>query len=422
MENNTTLERNILGTMLGNDFLINDSPVKAEHFTSAVHRNIYQTMKHLVDKQQALDVGTLMATVDHLEQLGDLNYLGSLESYGNINKFDSWEQLLLEAYQQRTFKNTLQNAIEDDWELERTITTLSKLEQHDENDITTVYELARDMYDLPFSNKPYRQGVKTGLKGFDNLTSGLVNGELIIVAARPSVGKTQLMVNFAIGTQRRNENVIALIFSLEMNKELLSGRFVCNIGNINQSKLENPSQDFSDGQKEKWPSVIGEYSQMNIVISDQSNQTIAQIRSKVRRIIKDNPNKQVVVFLDYLTKIKADNQKAPKYMQIGQISNDLKSIARDFKIPVVCLAQLNRELDNAKDKRPMLSHLRDSGDIEQDADIVVLLHRDSYQDDTKQDDKTLELIVAKNRNGQTGKVFTEYRRGTGVIKDDTNSK
>lgn len=417
MDNNAIaiLERNVLGTMLVEPYLLKDTELREEHFSSQTYKNIFAVMKALAAKGKPIDVFSIDPTGEHLSELANI------ASYANNVKFNDWEQILLEAFQKREYKNILRNAAEVDWEIEETITALSNLNRHNSNNVTDFFELAKGMMNMPYDEKPFRNGIKTGLKDFDTLTSGFVNGELIIVAARPSVGKTQIMINFAIGATKHNENVIALIFSLEMTEKALAGRFICNIGQINQYKLNDPYRLFKDGQKEKWPTIVGEFSKLPILISDKSNQTVAQMRATIRKTMMDNPSKQVVVFVDYLTKIKSNDTKAPRYIQVGQISNDLKIIARDFDIPVVCLAQLNREIDTQKEKRPMLSHLRDSGDIEQDADIVVLLHRDSYQNEEQQDNKVLELIIAKNRNGQVGKVFTEFTRETGRITNASNS-
>ena len=410
------LERNILGTMLAHNYLINDSTVQAKHFTGNIHRKIYQTMKHLAEKQQVADTATIIVSVQNIEEIGgDINYLSSLESFSNVQKFDSWVETLLEHYQKHVLNNLLIKAQADEWGLEKVLEELSKLEMQSENDRATAYQEAQALFTMPFENKPQREGIKTGIEQYDEFTGGLVSKELTIIAARPSIGKSDVLINFTIGTQQKNENVLALIFSLEMGRESLSGRFVCNIGKINRNKLKNPSMHFTEGQKEQWPSIIGEYSQMNIEFYDKSLQTIAKIRSKVRKAASENPDKRIVVFIDYLTLIAPVDNKATTHVQVSQISRDLKGIAKDFNIPVVCLAQLSRSVEQRQEKRPMLSDLRESGSIEQDADNVVLLYRDSYYNANMKDDRTLEFNIAKQRAGQTGTIKTEYNRTTGRI-------
>lgn len=410
------LERNVLGTMLQHQYLITDSLVKAEHFTSSVHRSIYQAMKRLVNSGQAVDVITLL-TVANAEELGGLNYISTLVSYANEDKFDSYEILLIQLYQKHAMQNILNNALSDGWELATILSKLSELETHREQDLTTAYELAKSMMNMPFEEKAKRVGVRTGLTAYDQATGGLINGELTIIAARPSIGKTDLLINFALATQIHNNNTLALIFSLEMDSDSLGERCVCNLGRFDRNQLKNPFKEFSDGKKNEWTKMMGEFSRMAIHIHDKPNQSIAEMRSKIRKAVRENPEKQVVVFIDYLGLIKPNDTKASTYVQVSQISKDLKNIAREFEIPVCCLAQLNRSVEQRQDKRPMMSDLRDSGSIEQDSDIITLLYRDSYYNKEMLDDKVLELDIAKNRAGRTGLVKVEYNRFTGVIRN-----
>lgn len=417
MQNTDVLERSILGTMFQQNYLISDSLVKAEHFHSPIHRAIFNSMSQLVVNNQVVDAATLMASNEMLGAFEDINYLFSLESFANADKFDSWTEQLMKAYQQRMVKQIMNTAMVDEWALDKVLNELSKLEVQNESDLSTAYGEARKLYNMPFEEKPQREGIKTGIAQYDSITGGLVGSELTIIAARPSIGKTDILINFAIGSQRNCENVLTLIFSLEMDSESLSGRFVCNVGKINRNKLRNPHESFTEGQKQQWATVIGEYSSMDIKFFDKAAQSIAEIRSKVRKAVRENPTKKVVVFIDYLTLIAPADNKANTHIQVSQISRDLKGMAKDFNIPVVCLAQLSRGVEQRQEKRPMLSDLRESGSIEQDADNVVLLYRDSYYDANKKDDKTLELNIAKQRAGQTGVIYTEYSRSTGRIYD-----
>lgn len=417
MQNTDVLERSILGTMMQQNYLISDSLVKGEHFQNPIHRAIFQTMSQLTANNQVVDAATLMTSNEMLGAFEDINYLFTLQNFANEDKFESWTEQLMKSYQQRTVKQIMNTATVDDWELGKVLGELNKLEIHNENDRSTAYEQAGKLYNMPFEVKPKREGIRTGITAYDSITGGFKRSELTILAARPAAGKTDLLINFAIGSQQKNENVLALVFSLEMDEESLSERFVCNLGKINRNKLRDPYNCFTEGQKQQWASIIGEYSSMSIEFFDKAAQTIAEIRSKVRKAVRENPSKKIVVFIDYLTLISPTNNKANPHVQVSQISRDLKVIAKDFNIPVVCLAQLSREVEKRNEKRPMLSDLRESGSIEQDADVVVLLYRDSYYNASAKDDNTLELNVAKQRAGQTGVVYTEYVRATGRIHD-----
>lgn len=415
--NSDLLEKSILATMLSENYLITDSNITAQHFIGTLHRTIYQTMKSLLDKGQPVDAITLITEAG--EALGDLNYIASLEAHKNTGKFDAYVEMLKVAYQKRETNRVLQTAISEGWELEQIVMELNKVETHSESDAKTAYEMALEISKLPFEKAASRKGIQTGLKQFDLATGGLVNDELVIIAARPSIGKTALMINLAIASQTKNKNVLALIFSLEMSNRSIAERFACNIGNINQNYLKSP-ESFTEGKKTDWIKAMGQYSEMNVISYDKPAQAMSEIRGKVRKAARENPGMQVVVFIDYLTLISPADKKANSHTQVTQISKDLKNMAREFKIPVCCLAQLNRDVEKRENKRPMLSDLRESGSIEQDADIVALLYRDSYYLDNKKDDKTLEINIAKNRSGSTGTVFTTYHRATGVIEDANN--
>lgn len=408
------LEKSVLGTMLKHNYLISDSGLTNNHFVGTYHQVIYQVMKRLVAKNQTVDTITLMA--EGSDMLGDLNYIVGLSDFENIEKFDSYIQMILANYQKRQVQNILRLAQSEKWELEQIQSALGSIEMQSKNDAKTAYELALEIIQLPFEQAVSRKGIQTGLTKLDRATGGLINGELIIIAARPSIGKTALMLQLALATQKCNEDVLALVFSLEMSGKSLAGRIACNLGHINQAYLKVPEQ-FTEGKKAAWIQAMGEYSSMNIITYDKPAQTMAEIRSKIRKAVRENSNLQVVAFIDYLTLITPADNKANTHVQVSQISRDLKNMAREFDIPVVCLGQLNRSVEQRHDKRPMLSDLRESGSIEQDADIVALLYRDSYYDTNKKNDETLEINIAKNRAGITGTILANYNRAVGVITD-----
>lgn len=221
--NSELLERSILGTMLSSNYLISDSLVSDQHFTNSLHQSIYISMKRLKDKGQPVDAITLISDGSNAEIFGDLNYITALRDYANVEKFDSYVEILLTAYQQRNTRNILQTALNEGWELEQTLSELNMLELHTENDAKTAYEMATEIFYLPYEEALSRKGVRTGLQKYDLSTGGLVSGELTIIAARPSLGKTDVLINFAIASQNENENVKALIFSLEMSNRSVAG-------------------------------------------------------------------------------------------------------------------------------------------------------------------------------------------------------
>ncbi|WP_424236394.1 DnaB-like helicase C-terminal domain-containing protein [Bhargavaea ginsengi] len=209
---------------------------------------------------------------------------------------------------------------------------------------------------------------------------------------------------------------LPIIFSLEMSRNLLRNRLIASVGGFNRMKMRDPNKGLDERQKKMWPQALQRASEANIEIFDGAGQTTAEIRAKIRKLVNQTKMKPVV-FIDYLTLIKPANPDSDNtHQNVGQISKDLKSIAKEFDCPVVSLAQLSRKVEARPDKRPMLSDLRESGSIEEDADTVFFLYRDSYYtgDDT---DRNLEIIVAKNRNGPTGMALSLYNKHTGEMID-----
>jgi replicative DNA helicase len=188
-------------------------------------------------------------------------------------------------------------------------------------------------------------------------------------------------------------------------------------GGFNRGKMRDPKGMLNDSQKNKWSDVIGDLTETNMQIFDGAGQTIAEIRAKTRKLMHQFPDKKPILFIDYLTLIHSNQfYGGNSHLQVTEISKSLKTVAKDFDCPVICLAQLNRSVESRANKRPMMSDIRESGSVEQDADVILFLYREAYysQDST---DHSLEIIVSKNRNGQVGTILVNYNQHTGRIED-----
>ena len=262
------------------------------------------------------------------------------------------------------------------------------------------------------SNKGKISGLPTGLYDFDNLTDGLHENELIIIAARPSMGKTALALNIATNVALNTKKTI-VIFTLEMRAEQLVSRMISSLGQIEGKKLISGNL-----QNEDWKRVNEAMSQLaetNIYIDDSPGVTIGDIKAKCRRIATATNNLGLIV-IDYLTLIGGMSRyQGNRQQEVSEISRALKTLALELKVPVLCLAQLSRTPELREDKRPILSDLRESGSIEQDADIVGFIYRDDYYNkDSKIDDNLskAELIVRKNRSGKIGTADLLFKKNT----------
>ena len=246
-------------------------------------------------------------------------------------------------------------------------------------------------------------GMPTGFADLDGMTGGLHEGELVILAARPSMGKTALATNIADHVAIEGGRA-TLFVSLEMSRLELAERMLCAHGRINGHKLRNGFISPTDRTK-----LMGAFTAMStapLFIDDTPSRTMTEIAATARRLKRRE--KLAMIVIDYLQLIEPDNPKDPRQEQVAKIARRLKALARELKVPVLCLAQLNRQAEATKDNRPRLSHLRESGAIEQDADVVMFVHRDEYYC-TNDDDRArvagqADLMVTKQRNGPTGDV------------------
>lgn len=241
-------------------------------------------------------------------------------------------------------------------------------------------------------------GSKTGFGELDKLIVGICDSDLVLIGARPGMGKTSFTMNLAVEFAKRSRKSVA-VFSLEMTAEQLAERMICSEAMIDSYKMR--SGNFGDDREkaEAWDAIAhvsAELAEAEILISDDSAATVAGMRSKLRRV----KNLGLVV-VDYLQLMQGDRRNDNRVQEVGEISRGLKLLAKEFRVPIICCAQLNRSVEGRQDKRPNLSDLRDSGAIEQDADIVMMLYRESYYDD-KAEQSTAEVIVAKNRHGALG--------------------
>lgn len=407
-------EKCLLGTMLHENYLIADSNLEAAHFISQVHQNIFTSMLQLVSERKAVDYITLLTTREPIE-LGGANYLAALGSFASATKFEEYETLVLENWRERSKRQMMEQAQQEDWSIAEIQHALDKLMTQYTTTNTSIKADLMQMAKRPFEQENSKTGVLTGLLDLDKLLNGFQDAELTIIAARPSMGKTDTMNHIAL--KAGWDGYLPIIFSLEMSRTTLIDRLIAATGNFNRLKMRNPYEYFTDGQKEKWMATLGMLDNANIEIDDRAGMTVPQIRATARKIIKANPDKKPVILIDYLQIIRVSNPRDNQTQAIGQISWDLKQMAKEFNCPVICLAQLNRSVEQRQDKRPVMSDLRDSGNIEQDADVIAFLYRDDYYAKESERQNMLEFIIAKHRNGPTGTVFANYVKDTGRLSN-----
>jgi replicative DNA helicase len=262
--------------------------------------------------------------------------------------------------------------------------------------------------DLRMQGQQLASGVMTHFSDFDTMTGGLHNGELVILAARPSMGKTAFAMNIAEQVAMR-ERAPTLFVSLEMNSIELVDRLLCSVAKVNGSRMRVGT--ITHEEQQRLLKHAGEISTSPLYIDDSPSRTVSEIAAVARRITQQETKKGNrplgLIVIDYLQLIEPDNSKDPRQEQVAKIARRLKMLAREQSVPVLCLSQLNRQAEDSKDHRPRLSHLRESGAIEQDADVVMFVHREEYYrkpEEAAEVAGQAQIIIAKQRNGPIGDV------------------
>ena len=407
------LEKSILGTMLEENYLILDSQLTPEMFYGQHHRMLFTMMRELALENHPVDFMTLNARFEQVNQIG-LQYITELIHFASPEKFDGYVQLQREVWCEKQKEQILFQANEGDWPIAQIIHALDQTQLQGDFHDTSVIQTLVDMENRPFEETVTPGIVIPHIKDLSLLIDGFRPGEVTILAARPSMGKTDMMNNFALYAGW--EGHLPIVFSLEMNTRTLLDRMIATAGNYSRLKLRNPKQYFTAEQTKNWHLVLNRVHQSNVQIDDRSHLAIAQIRAQARRIIRQNPNLKPIIFIDYLQIIQSENDQDFSAIATSKIRRSLKQMAKDLNCPIVCLSQLNRNVESRSNKRPIMSDLRDSGSIEQDADIIIFLYRDTYYStETSEGLDLLELIVAKNRNGPTGTAYAFYNRMTGHV-------
>lgn len=424
MPHNQEAEQSVIGAIfLEPQALVTASEVLVpEDFYNAAHKLIFETMLTLNDQRTAIDTVTIAEELSNknlLDDVGGITYITEVASAvptaANVAFYAS---IVAEKSVLRRLIRTATKIVEDGYTREDEVAELlgeaekqimevaSRKNSSDFKHIKGVLVETYDHVEQLQNRQGDITGIPTGFRDLDKLTAGFQRGDLIIVAARPSVGKTAFALNVAqaVGT-KTDENVA--IFSLEMGAEQLVMRMLCAEGNIDAQVLRTGALTTEDWGK--LTLAMGALSRAGIYIDDAAGIRINDIRAKCRRLKQEHGLGMILI--DYLQLIQGSGKAGQNRQQeVSDISRSLKGLARELEVPVIALSQLSRGVEQRQDKRPMMSDLRESGSIEQDADIVAFLYREDYYDKETEDANTIEIIVAKQRNGPTDTVKLAFKK------------
>jgi len=426
---NVEAEQSVLGSLLiDRDAIIRvASYVKAEDFYFSANGTVYQAILDLYNRREPTDFLTLSDELERrsvLDDIGGVGYLSSLlnvvptavhvEYYGRIVERAVTLRRLIDAGTHIVgigFQDNLDAADALDSAEQALFTVSQRRQTKDFQSISDVLDKFFDQLDYLQQNRGEVVGVPTGFSDLDKLTGGLQRSDLLIVAARPSMGKTAFALGMAYGAAVQHGRKVG-IFSLEMSAEQLVQRLLATETGVDSHRLRLGNID--DSEWDRISRAFGRLAEAEIYIDDSANASVMDVRSKARRLQAENGLDLIIVdYLQLMSGRRTDN----RVQEISEISRGLKGLARELNIPVVALSQLSRAVETRADHRPMLSDLRESGSIEQDADIVMFIFRDDKYDENSEKKGIAELIIAKHRNGPVGSVNLRFFERTARFAD-----
>lgn len=428
MPQNLEAEMSILGSCFLSAYALDKvcEEVTNDMFYSEANKKIFEAINELHKNKIPLDSTTLINEVEkreNINSIGGVEYLSevidsvitaaNIDYYIDIVREKSLRRKLIEvstsittsAFDEESETNDIIDSAE------KNIFSVTKARKAGEfKVISDVMKSTQKRLEELAKNDKEITGISTGFYDFDKLTSGLHENELIIIAARPAMGKTAFAVNLAVNAALNSNKNVAL-FNLEMSAEQLAMRMISAQGSIDQNKLKTGKLEHNDWKKVN--EAMSELANTNLFIEDASGISVSEIRAKCRRLATQGNGLGLVV-IDYLQLIEGSSRYAGNRQQeVSEISRSLKTMAMELNVPVIALAQLSRSVELRENKRPIMSDLRESGSIEQDADIVAFLYRDDYYNKSAQEQTNIsvtELIVGKHRNGNTGTIELLFER------------
>ena len=420
-------EQAVLGSILLNDKCWDDvaENVVKEDFYRFEHRLIFEEMEKLMAQQAPVDLITLEQALKNREQVGGFAYLAELSNntpsaanvgaYANVVREKAIMRELISVgnkIAQNSYSPKGQDVKQLLDEAEREVFAIAEKRSSSSEgpqNIINVLENTISKIEQLSQTKDHSgvTGVSTGFKDLDKKTAGLQKSDLIIVAARPSMGKTTFAMNLCENAALGSEKPV-LVFSLEMPAEQIMMRSLASLSRVDQTKIRT-GQGLDDNDWAKISSTMGMLAKKpNLFIDDSSGLTPTELRSRARRVYRENGGLSLIM-VDYLQLMRAPAFSDNRTLEIAEISRSLKALAKELEVPVIALSQLNRTLENRQDKRPVNSDLRESGSIEQDADLIMFIYRDEVYNRESEEKGIAEIIIGKQRNGPIGRVKLAFQ-------------
>lgn len=426
LPSNADAERVILGAILLDNRVLPQAIeyLKPEHFYSPLHRRVFKAMIALFERSEKIDpifIGEELKKDGSIESIGGIATITNL-TYGLPHFSDIFDYLkAVRAKSQireliKTCNQITSTALAED-ELPEEVLSYAQgainevCTNEDKKGFAPIFALTQKVISKAIElnkNGVKLTGLKTGLVDLDEKTGGLQKTDLIIVAGRPAMGKSSLVGNLADLVCIHNPGAVVPVFTLEMNEEQYTQRILCSKAEIDLQRFRNGS--LTQEEWKKLAEAVDSLSESNIFIDDTSSLTPLEMRSKLMRLRAEHKKLDLVI-VDYLQRMSASRRTESRQQEVSSIARELKSIAKDFEVPLIAVSSLSRAPETRTDKRPMMSDLRESGDIESEADVVALIYRDEYYHPDKEETAGVaELILGKHRHGPTGTVKLAFMK------------
>ena len=421
-------EQSVLGGLMmsNNAWDVVADKIKASDFYRPEHQIIFEVMAALANDLQPLDVVTLAEALQSrklAERVGGIGYLAELSTetpsaanvvaYADIVRERAILRQLINAGtgiaesafqpEGRPSDELLDAAMKAVFDIAE-----SGLQDDGPQQVEPLLQGAFERVDVLSKNPNAFTGLETGFADLDRLTNGLQDSDFIVIAGRPSMGKTALAVNIAEHAvmQAEDNDDAVLIFSMEQPAEQLVMRLLSSLGRIDQNRLRTGKLDADDWPRLEW--AVNQLKQKPLYIDDAGGLTPSTVRMRARRVARTARGRLKLIVVDYMQLMRSDGESENRTLEMSEISRTLKSIAREFRCPLVALSQLNRAVDNREDKHPRMSDLRESGAIEQDADLILFIYRDDHYNKDSENKGVAEIEIGKQRNGPTGMVKMRF--------------
>ena len=433
LPNNLEAEESVLGACFLSKYALQKAveSLSPESFYDEKNSKIFSTIVELMEEGTPLDLTTITSKLKKnkiLKEVGGVEYLTEVVNFvPTASNIDYYIKTVEDSSILRNLITTAEDIASNGYETNDSINDvldsseqkiLNIIKNRKSTEFRTIKEVltkTENNLELLAENKNEITGLATGLYDLDRLTTGLHPGEFIIIAARPAMGKTAFALNIGTHVAKTQEKAVA-IFNLEMPAEQLASRILSSLGQIDSFKLRT-GQLVNDDWK-RVNEAISQLSNTNMMLDDTPGITIGDIRAKCRRLASSETGLSLVI-IDYLQLISSGkNYGSNRQQEVSDISRSLKTLALELNVPIIALSQLSRSVETREDKRPVMSDLRESGSIEQDADIVAFLYRDDYynkESKTEDNNSISELIIGKHRNGPTGTIELLFKKNTSTF-------